>query len=146
MFKIQLHNNIYFKLNSGDKTMKRRIKIQCSGVKLEAELNDSPTSCDVFDNLPLEGKANIWGDEIYFPISVQQGLDDTSTEVVELGTIGYWPPGSAFCIFFGPTPASRNSKEIRAASAVNVMGSIIGNSRELKKVSYGASIKIEKVT
>jgi len=63
-------------------------------------------------------------------------------EVVELGDLGYWPPGQAFCIFFGPTPMSRGN-EIRPASAVNVIGRVVGDPRSLKSVRSGARVTIE---
>ena len=63
--------------------------------------------------------------------------------MVSEGDLGYWPPGNAFCIFFGTTPVSRGD-EIRPASPVNVFGKIIGDSKVFKKVSSGAKIIIEK--
>jgi hypothetical protein len=63
--------------------------------------------------------------------------------VVELGDVGYWPPGSAFCIFFGRTPVS-GPGEIRPASAVNVLGKIDGDPKVFKAVSSGASVTIER--
>jgi hypothetical protein len=60
-----------------------------------------------------------------------------------VGDLGYWPSGSAFCIFFGPTPASRGN-EVRPASAVNVIGRVSGDARVFKKVGDGVKVKIEK--
>ena len=59
------------------------------------------------------------------------------------GDLGYWPPGRAFCLFFGPTPASRG-KEIRPASPVNVIGRVIGDLSSLKKVHDGQRVTIEQ--
>lgn len=66
-----------------------------------------------------------------------------SKEVVEMGDIGYWPQGNAFCIFFGPTPASLGD-EIRAASAVNLVGKVEGDPLVFKNVSSGSPIRIER--
>ncbi|MFN3346545.1 MAG: cyclophilin-like fold protein, partial [Candidatus Bipolaricaulaceae bacterium] len=66
--------------------------------------------------LPIKAQANRWGKEIYFSTPVAVELEG-GAEVVEKGTIGYWPPGKALCLFFGPTPASRHPEEIRPASA-----------------------------
>ena len=77
-----------------------KIKIKLGKMSMVAELNDSPTARKIFDVLPLT-KLLIPGDEIYFSIPVNSPLDETSKEVVEIGDLGYWPPGSAFCIFFG---------------------------------------------
>ncbi|MEM2876443.1 MAG: cyclophilin-like fold protein, partial [Candidatus Bathyarchaeia archaeon] len=87
-------------------------------------------------------RANTWGEEIYFSIPVYLELED-SQETVEVGDIGYWPPGHAFCIFFGKTPASRGS-EIRPASAVNVFGKVVGDPKVFKKVKDGDTILIER--
>lgn len=64
-------------------------------------------------------------------------------EIVKLGELGYWPPGSAFCIFFGPTPASQG-EEIMPASPVNVFGYVLGDPKVFKKVKSGERIRIEK--
>jgi len=100
------------------------------------------TSQAIFNALPIEAKVNKWGDEIYFSISVEVEAEN-SIEVVEIGDIAYWPPGNAFCIFFGPTPISSGS-EIKPASSVNVIGKIIGDPTVFKKVKSGENIKLEK--
>lgn len=123
--------------------MEKRIKIKAGAVEAEAVLNDSPTARKVWEALPIEARANTWGDEIYFDIPVQSSLEKDAREVVEVGDLGYWPTGSAFCIFFGPTPMSRGN-EIRPASAVNVLGRVSGDAKVFKKVSSGTKVKIER--
>ncbi len=120
----------------------KNITIKAENIKIDAELNDSKTAQNIWDALPIEGRVNIWGDEIYFSIPVDVGLENAK-EVVSEGDLGYWPPGSAFCIFFGLTPASQGD-EIRPASPVNIFGKIIGDPKVFKKVSSGAKIIIEK--
>ena len=120
----------------------KKITITTEDLKVDASLNDSKTAQNIWDALPIEGRVNIWGDEIYFSIPVDVGLENAK-EVVSEGDLGYWPPGSAFCIFFGTTPVSRGN-EIRAASPVNIFGKIIGDSKVFKKASSGAKIIIEK--
>ena len=120
----------------------KKIIITVNDVKMSADLNDSNTAQSIWDALPIEGRVNTWGDEIYFSIPVDVGLENAKAVVSE-GDLGYWPPGSAFCIFFGPTPASEG-KEIRPASPVNIFGKIIGDSKVFKKASSGAKIIIEK--
>ncbi len=122
----------------------KKISIEAGGVKLEAELNDSKTAAAVFQALPLEARGNRWGDEIYFSIPVRLGPEERATEDVEVGEIAYWPPGHAFCIFFGPTPAS-DGEQIRAASPVNVLGSVKGDATLLRKVPNGAKVKLRKL-
>jgi hypothetical protein len=87
---------------------------------------------------------NTWGDEIYFEIPVTSALDETAREIVEKGDLGFWPTGRAFCIFFGPTPASQGD-EIRPASAVNIVGRVEGNTDLFKRVRDGENIKLERV-
>ena len=122
--------------------MSRKITVRVENIKAEAELNDNETARKIWEALPIESTANTWGDEIYFPIPVKMGLEDAKPVVSE-GDLGYWPPGSAFCIFFGPTPMSQGD-EIRPASPVNVFGRIVGDSKIFKKVTAGARIIVEK--
>ena len=122
--------------------MARVIRITAGGVGVVAELDDSKTADAIWAALPIEGRVNTWGDEIYFGIPVNAGSED-GREVVEIGDIAYWPPGSAFCIFFGPTPASRGS-ECRAASEVNVVGRVLGDVQVLKSVGSGEQVLLER--
>ena len=124
--------------------MAQKIKITAGKIKIEAELNDSPTAKAIFSAMPIEAKANRWGGEIYFTIPVEAELEADAREVLEAGELGYWPTGNAFCIFFGKTPASKKN-EIRAASAVNVIGKIKGNLSELWDVADGEGVAIEAV-
>jgi len=119
------------------------IRIEAGPVRAKATLNDTNTASAVANALPIEASANTWGDEIYFGIPVNAGLEQ-GQEVVVLGDLGYWPPGNAFCIFFGPTPASRGD-EIRPASAVTVIGRVEGDATVFKQVQSGATISIEEV-
>ena len=121
----------------------RRILITSADISATANLNESSTADAIWDVLPIEARANIWGDEIYFSIPVHEAEANDAREVVEKGDIGYWPHGDAFCIFFGPTPASR-ADEIRAASAVNIVGKVDGDPLVFRKVSEGGVVKIEK--
>lgn len=91
--------------------------------------------------LPFQARARRWGKEIYFATPVAVELEK-GVEVVEKGAVGYWPPGQALCLFFGPTPASRSPQEIRPASPVTVMGRILGNPEILDQVQDGDPIEI----
>jgi len=120
----------------------KKITITTEDLKVGASLNDSKTAQNIWDALPIEGRVNTWGDEVYFSIPISVELEKAKAVVSE-GDLGYWPPGSAFCIFFGLTPASQGD-EIRPASPVNIFGKIIGDPKVFKKVSSGAKIIIEK--
>ena len=117
--------------------------ISVSGQDYRTELNNSPTAKKLWDALPIDGSANIWGEEIYFeiPVSAQQEAD--ARQDVYVGTIAYWPVGSAFCIFFGPTPVSRGDQP-RAYSPVNILGKIEGDLSGFKGVRQGAAVKMRK--
>jgi hypothetical protein len=120
------------------------VMITAGAVKVQAELNETETAAAIKQALPIKGKAARWGGEIYFPIPVDVGLDSGCREIVKAGELGYWPDGSAFCIFFGPTPASEGD-EIRAASAVNIVGKLTDEDLSgLWDVPDGADVLIEK--
>ena len=122
--------------------MPQKIEIVAEDVKFEAELNDSPTAKSIISILPLEAIAQRWGGEIYFSIPVTAELESDSREVLEAGELGFWPTGNAFCIFFGPTPVSQGD-EIRAASAVNIIGKMKSDWAKLWEVPSGGSIFIK---
>ena len=121
----------------------RRIVISAGDVEVTAELFDSPTADAVWEALPFQAAASTWGDEIYFGIPVSAEEEPGAGPVVDMGAVAYWPPGSALCLFFGRTPASRGD-EIRAASAVNVFGSIDGDPTVLKVVRDGERITVAR--
>jgi hypothetical protein len=120
----------------------QRIRITAGSVAADALLDDSETARLVWGALPLTVAGETWGDEIYFSIPVK-AKPERPQETVELGDLGYWPPGTAFCIFFGPTPMSRG-EEIRPASPVNVFGKIVGDPTVFKKVRAGTKIRVER--
>ena len=120
----------------------RAIRITAGTVSAQARLNDSRTARAIWYALPIEAKAQTWGDEIYFAIGVREA-EDSARAVVEMGDLGYWPPGQAFCIFFGPTPGSRGD-EIRPASPVNVVGRIVGDARMFKAIRAGTRVVVER--
>ncbi len=121
--------------------MSNRIYIKSGPLELEATLNDTDSAASLWNALPISAVANTWGDEIYFGIPVVAELENAQ-EVVNLGDLAYWPPGRAFCVFFGPTPASRGD-EIRPASAVTVIGKVEGDATILKRVQRGDSVTLE---
>ena len=121
--------------------MPHRITITAGPVQMEADLNDTEAAQAVFEALPITATANTWGDEIYFSIPIDRELEDPQ-EVVQLGDLGYWPPGRAFCIFFGTTPASRGD-EIRPASAVTVIGRVSGEATSFKQVNAGIAVVLQ---
>jgi uncharacterized protein len=122
----------------------RKMRITAGDVTATAILSENPTADAVWAALPIAARANTWGDEIYFAIPVHLEEAADSQEIVALGDVGYWPPGHAFCIFFGRTPVSRGN-EIRPASAVNVFAKVEGDPIAFTKVSDGAKVTLEQV-
>jgi len=121
----------------------RKIRISSGGVTATAVLHDNATAGAIWEALPLTARGNRWGEEIYFEIPVHLPEAEDARDVLEAGELGYWPVGNAFCIFWGPTPASR-SGEIRAYSPVNVFGQLEGDPRAFDAVPGGAEIEIER--
>jgi hypothetical protein len=122
--------------------MPRKIRISSGSVKVDAELNDNPTARAVGEALPIEAHAMTWGDEVYFDIPIEMGLEPDARADMEVGELGYWPTGNAFCIFFGPTPASSGNTPV-AASRVNLLGRVLGDATVFQAVRYGDTVRIE---
>ena len=123
--------------------MKRQIRIKVGTVTGLVDLFDTKTAEAIWQTLPFSSKAKTWGDEIYFSIPLKRELE-AGQEVVNLGDLGYWPIGSAFCIFFGLTSVS-SQDEFRPASAVDVFGHLIDDPKVFKQVEEGGEVVIEKV-
>ena len=122
----------------------RQIEISAGDVIVTAVLNDSDTADELWAALPITARAQTWGDEIYIsiPVSVEEAAD--SQETVEMGAVAYWPPGSALCLFWGPTPMSAPG-EIRPASAVIVMGLSDGDPTVLGGVADGTEVVVARM-
>lgn len=123
--------------------MGRNIRIIAGDLELRAALNDSQTATAIYDALPLVANGNRWGEEIYFAIPVDGPLAKDATANVKVSDLGYWPPGKAFCVFFGRTPASTGA-DPRAASPVNIIGQVLDDATVLTTVPDGAEVRVEK--
>jgi len=124
---------------------RRSIRITIDTLELTAELADTPSADALWNALPLQAQASRWGDEIYFSVPFQVPLETGARAVVQAGDIAYWPDGPALCFFFGPTPVSRPG-EIRAASAVNVCGTLQDACMVLRRAGDGARIVLARAT
>jgi uncharacterized protein len=123
--------------------MPTKITIIVKDTALLGELGETACAKSIADALPIETRPSEWGDEFYFTIPVAAALDETATTAVEVGDIGYWPPGNALAIFFGPTPLSSGADPV-PASEVNLVGKITGDASVLKKAKGALKIRIEK--
>ena len=112
----------------------KRLRITIGDLAVTATLNDSTTARLIEVGLPFESKAQVWGDEVYFSIPVEAGEEDAK-ENVPSGTVAYWPPGKALCLFFGQKPYS----------AVNVVGKLDGDPTVLAAVAEGGPVRVEVV-
>jgi uncharacterized protein len=122
------------------------INISTGKFNIQVKLNETQTAKKLIEALPVSSTVNRWGDEIYFSIPVQAAIENSVGEV-DVGTVAFWPPGSALCIFFGPTPASSSDRP-RAASPVNIIGKIAGYKdiegiiEKLREAKSGEEIKV----
>ncbi|MBN1380553.1 MAG: hypothetical protein JXA41_02640 [Deltaproteobacteria bacterium] len=123
--------------------MSTSIKIIVGKTILSGELYESPCARQIIACLPIETNPDEWGDEFYFSIPVRVSLDDSATPKVKIGDIGYWPPGTAMAIFFGSTPMSTGGDPV-PASAVNLVGRVLGDATVLKRERGADKIRIEK--
>ncbi len=123
--------------------MSYEIRVTVGKKVFNAELNDTATASKIHDALPIDAEVNRWGDEIYFTIPVKGDKGDAMRTEMTVGELAYWPPGSAFCIFWGPTPASKGD-EPRAASNVVPVGRIIGDTKALSASTDGDPVRIER--
>jgi len=123
--------------------MPAKIRITVKDIVLDAELFETATAKSVAGALPLEAELNEWGDEFYFEIPVKMPPDGTATTKVSVGDIGYWPPGSALALFFGPTPMSKGAEPV-PASEVNIVGRITGDATTLRKAKGALVIRLER--
>ena len=122
----------------------RAIRIEAEGVRLYAVLASTPTADAVWDALPLGGAARLWGEEVYFDVNLKLPLEAGARAEVAVGEIGYWPQGPAIALFFGRTPASRDTAPV-AASPVNVFGRITGDATRLVRVRAGAMVRLTRL-
>src|SRR5579864_6214105 len=120
------------------------MRISAGGVTCVATLAHTATATAIWNALPIQGRANRWGDELYFdvPIELEEEEDD-ARDAVDIGAVAYWPPGNAVCIFWGPTPASHD-QEPRAASRVNVFGQIADGAADFRSVHSGVTVRLER--
>ena len=117
-------------------TMEIEIEITKKG-KLKAILDDrNPETAKAFyKNLPVEGPAQLWYDEIYFPILLEHDYENPSP-TSDKGDISYWPPGNAFCIFFGDS---------QPASDVNHIGRAVDGLEIMEQVDEGDWVVIKRL-
>ncbi len=121
------------------------IVISVEEIELPGVLDDTPCANAVAALLPIEVSPDTWGEEYYFSVAADCGLDATATAKVAVGDIGYWPPGQAVAIFFGRTPMSEGDDPV-PASEVNIIGRITGDASVLKKKPDPSFLRMERTS
>ncbi len=110
-----------------------RILIKAKKVEMAAGLNESATAKKLWETLPIESRARLWGKEVYFEVPIHMDADDAQAKVPS-GTVAFWPDGDCLCLFYGQTPAS----------PVNIVGTLEGDPDELAKIRSGEAVRVER--
>lgn len=120
----------------------RSIQLKIGTQIFTAEIYDTPTTDAIYRALPIKSTAMIWGDEVYFQISANASLEEGASSEVAVGDLAYWLTMPAFCIFFGPTPASIGN-EPKAVSAVNIFAKLRDvDINALKSIKSGDKVEV----
>ena len=123
--------------------MQKKCKICIKNYEIIVDLNDTETAEKIWDSLPINSKINVWGEEIYFYVSVSADLANDAKDVINLGEIVYWSAGKAIAIGFGKTPISQGN-EIRLADKCNVWGKTNFDLKKLVNINSGCDVLVEK--
>lgn len=120
------------------------IVIESGDTRVEVWLNNSEAAKQLLEKLPIESKVNLWGEEIYFYIKARLTADKDAKQEVRVGDFAYWPPGPGLCLFFGRTPISKDDRP-RAANPVTVIGQVVSNIDDLRKIKAKDKIVVRRV-
>lgn len=110
--------------------MGKRLRLRLGNIDLTVVLNETATAAGLAAAAPFDSRTNRWGQELYFGTPASGEASEATASTVRRGEVGFWPPGRAMCLFFGPTPLSVGD-EIRPASPVAVVGWIDGGEESL---------------
>ena len=121
----------------------KRIRITIGPVQLNAELKATKTANQVYAALPIQASVNTWGEEFYFKLPGVTDHRETATNRVQIGDVAYWGPGQVLAIFFGKTPMSMGDDPV-PADRVNVVGRILGDATQLRRVMDVPTITVEQ--
>ena len=121
----------------------RKLRMTIGGVKITAELFDTPTADALYAAAPFTSSASTWGEEVYFSTPISLDREPGAKAVVEAGELAFWVEGDSIAIGFGRTPISQGD-EIRLAAPTNIWGRAVEDVRTLASVRSGAAIQVEK--
>ena len=118
-----------------------RIRISWPKGAASATLDDTPTARGLVAALPVNAKAQTWGEEVYFEFPIKAKLESGAKQVVPPGTVCFWTEGSSLALPWGRTPASEGD-ESRLVTRCNVLGMIDGDPRHLASIRSGEGISV----
>jgi len=96
----------------------------------------APRTVDaIAKRLPIEGRAALWKEEVYFEIPVKMGEEKARSKVGK-GDLAFWPMGNALCVFYG---------ESQPYSPVNIVGRVTKNLELFDRVKSGSVIRVERL-
>ena len=108
-----------------------------------AELVNNKINADLENHLPLEIDMSTWGNELYGALDFLPEQEDAQQEIFAVGELGYWPPGNAFCFFYGRTPASTDERPRMASSGISLGHIIEGDISSLKRGVNDGMMRID---
>ena len=123
--------------------MTKRILLMIGEHDFEVELNDTDAANAIWLAAPFEARTNAWGEEIYFEVPADARLEN-GRKVLEPGEVAYWPQGRAMCVFYGPTPLSKDGRP-EAISDVTPMGRLIGDPRSFEAVGDRMKVTVRRL-
>ncbi|WP_019177889.1 cyclophilin-like fold protein [Methanomassiliicoccus luminyensis] len=123
--------------------MSRSILLLIGDLDFEVELNDTDTANAIWLAAPFDARTNAWGEEIYFEIPVDVTRLENGRKVLEPGEVAYWPTGRALCVFYGPTPASKDGAP-EAISDVTPVGRLLGDPRRFEAVGDRMKVMVRR--
>jgi len=121
-----------------------QIQIRIADITLTATLRDTPTAETILAALPIESRAQTWGEEVYFSTPVSVELEPDARDVVQAGELAFWIEGSCIAIGFGRTPISQGD-EIRLAALTNIWADTADDVRQLKIIQTGDPIHVDVI-
>jgi hypothetical protein len=122
--------------------MPKPILVEIQSVTLQGELFDTAAGRAMAEALPIECRWSRWGDEYYGATQPAFGsFPGEVTDLMEVGDLAYHPETGWFCLFFGPTPASRD-REPRAAVPVLKVGRVAGDWAAVKGMGQAVTATV----
>ena len=118
------------------------LNLQFDNKSIRVALKRTATAQAILNAIPFSATVQTWGSEVMFDCPVRVSFEDSATNVVKPGDIGFWPDGSSITIAYGPTPISRYG-ESRLACSCNIWGDALDDVSELKQIKPGSRVHVD---